>query len=144
MTRDFSRARAVLKLGATKATKAVWLAFALTVLIPVHAQQQPSVQPSKLVRAPMIQSPPRGEVEALPIRGNLFVLFGAGGNITVSVGSDGVLMVDAGTANLADKVLAAIQGLQRDWAGRNEPKTIGWGAETRSSVVDRTRSLYDW
>jgi cyclase len=111
--------------------------LALIVWVPLHAQQQPNLQPSKFVRAPMVQPPPQGEVEALPIRGNLYVLFGAGGNITVSVGSDGVLMVDAGVASMADKVLATIQRLQREWAARNEPKPIGWGAETRSSVVDR-------
>ena len=27
--------------------------------------------------------------------------------------------------------------VQREWSARNEPKPLGWGAETRSSVVDR-------
>ncbi len=112
------------------------LVVTVATLVTVHAQQ-PTIQPSKLVRAPMIQSPPAGEIETLPIRGNLYVLFGAGGNITVSVGTDGVLLVDAGLANMTDKVVAAVQRLQREWAAGNEPKPLGWGAETRSSVVDR-------
>ena len=85
----------------------------------------------------MIQPPPPGEVEVLPIRGNVYAIFGAGGNIVVSVGSDGVLLVDAGRAGMTDKVLAAVQRLQREWPMRNEPKPIGFGAETRSSVADR-------
>jgi glyoxylase-like metal-dependent hydrolase (beta-lactamase superfamily II) len=108
---------------------------ALVVSLPLLAQQR--VQPTKFTRAPMIQGPPPGEVEVLPIRGNLHAIFGAGGNIVVSVGNDGVLLVDAGRAEMTDKVLAAVQRLTRDWAMRNEPKPPGWGAETRSSVADR-------
>jgi glyoxylase-like metal-dependent hydrolase (beta-lactamase superfamily II) len=99
--------------------------------------QLPSVGSSALVRAPMIQSPPAGEIEILPVRGNVFVLLGAGANITASIGPDGVLLVDAGTAAMSDKVVAAVSQLQREWSARNEPKPLGWGAETRSSVASR-------
>jgi glyoxylase-like metal-dependent hydrolase (beta-lactamase superfamily II) len=85
----------------------------------------------------MIQAPPSGEVEILPIRGHVYALFGAGANIVVSVGNDGVMLVDAGRAEMSDKVLAAAQRLQREWVVRNEPPSIGFGAETRSSVADR-------
>jgi len=102
----------------------------------IHGQQR-GVQPSKLARAPMIQPPPPGEIEVLPVRGNIYVLFGAGANIVASVGGDGVLLVDAGSAAMSDKVLAALADVQRDWVRRNEPKALGWGAETRSSVADR-------
>jgi len=107
----------------------------LIVSLPLGAQRD--VQPSKFTRAPMVQSPPSGEVEVLPIRGNVFAIFGAGGNIVVSVGSDGALIVDAGRAEMADKVLAAVRQVQREWAVRNEPRPSGFGAETRSSVADR-------
>jgi glyoxylase-like metal-dependent hydrolase (beta-lactamase superfamily II) len=118
---------------------------ALVVSLPLGAQQRSdtgasrpaSVQPSKFTRAPMIQPPPSGEVEILPIRGHVYALFGAGANIVVSVGNDGVLLVDAGRAEMSDKVLAAVQRLQREWVVRNEPPSIGFGAETRSSVADR-------
>jgi len=111
------------------------LALAAT-SISVQAQQR-TVQPTKFTRAPMIQPPPAGEVEVLPIRGNLFALFGAGSNIVVSVGPDGVMLVDAGKAGMTDKIIAAVQQLSREWVLRNEPKALGWGAETRSSVADR-------
>ena len=39
---------------------------------------------------------PPGEVQVLPVQGNVHVLIGAGGNITVQAGNDGVLMVDTG------------------------------------------------
>src|SRR5687767_5615663 len=109
---------------------------ALVVSLPLGAQQR-TVQPSKFTRAPMTQAPPPGEVEILPVRGNVYAIFGAGANLVVSVGNDGVLLVDAGRADVTDKVLAAVQRLQREWAVRNEPRAIGFGAETRSSVADR-------
>ena len=109
--------------------------MALTALVPLSAQQ--NVQPTRFSRAPMVQPPPAGEVEVLPIRGNLYAIFGAGGNIVASVGPDGVLLVDSGSATMTDKILAAVARLQREWSARNLPKPLGWGAETRSSVADR-------
>ena len=48
------------------------------------------------------------ELHVMPIRGNVFMLVGAGSNVTVSAGVDGMLVVDAGTAAMADKTLAMI------------------------------------
>ncbi len=74
-------------------------------------------------------------VRVLPLRGNVFLLQGAGGNITASVGRDGVLLVDAGSANSTDQVLAAIRQLQQRLDLRDQP--LNFGAETRSSVAAR-------
>ena len=51
------------------------------------------------------------QVQVLPVRGNIYMLAGAGANITVSVGAEGVLLVDSGSAQMSDKVLAAIKQL---------------------------------
>jgi len=74
-------------------------------------------------------------LELLHVRGNIYVLFGAGGNITLSVGPDGVLMVDSGEADKAALVLAAIEQLQRQRDATSDRRGLGWGAETRSTVV---------
>lgn len=119
-------------------TTAWWITAGFAVV--AHAAliaQVPRTAPSPLVNAPMIQPPPAGEIEVLPIRGNIYALLGAGANIVASVGADGVLLVDAGTGELTDEVVAALVQLQREWSVRNEPKPLGWGAETRSSVADR-------
>ena len=100
---------------------------------PLAAQ---NVQPTRLTGAPMIQ-PPAGEIETLQVRDHIYILLGAGGNITVSVGPDGVFMVDSGQAAMTDKVLAAVRQLQREAAARLIPRPLGWGAETRSSAADR-------
>ena len=55
------------------------------------------------------QSGGNAEVRTLKVRGDIYMLAGAGGNITVSVTNSGVLLVDTGLAQNSDKVLAAIQ-----------------------------------
>jgi glyoxylase-like metal-dependent hydrolase (beta-lactamase superfamily II) len=62
---------------------------------------------------PPIPSANDGQVHVLPVRGRVSMLVGAGGNITVQAGDDGVLMVDVGTAAMADKVLAAVRTISR-------------------------------
>ena len=114
----------------------VALGIAIATQTPLIGQS-PTVAPSGLVKAPTIQPPPAGEIEILPVRGNIYALMGAGANIVASVGPDGVLLVDAGTAAMTEKIVAALAQLQREFSARNEPKPLGWGAETRSSVVDR-------
>ncbi|HYO13670.1 MAG TPA: MBL fold metallo-hydrolase [Thermoanaerobaculia bacterium] len=51
------------------------------------------------------------EIKAIPVAGNIHMLQGAGGNIGVSVGKDGILIVDDQFAPLADKIRAALKGL---------------------------------
>src|SRR5688572_13273015 len=62
-------------------------------------------------RAIAAQSPKDGEVHVLPVQGNVYMLIADGSNISVSVGPDGVLMVDTGSAQMSDKVLATIKQL---------------------------------
>ncbi len=50
-----------------------------------------------------------GEVKAVHVQGNVHMIVGAGANIAVQVGEDGVLVVDTGNAGTSDKVLAAIK-----------------------------------
>jgi cyclase len=83
-----------------------------------------------------------GPIKVLPVRGNIYVLMGGGANITLSIGLDGVLMVDSGAADRSDQVLAAIRTVQQ-WV---EAKTFAaappvlYGAETRSSITEARRA----
>jgi cyclase len=49
------------------------------------------------------------ELEVLQVRPNFYMIAGAGGNIAVQVGDDGVVVVDSGSAATADAVLAQIK-----------------------------------
>jgi glyoxylase-like metal-dependent hydrolase (beta-lactamase superfamily II) len=51
----------------------------------------------------------RAEVQTLPVQGNVQLLAGAGGNITVQTGADGVLLVDTSYEQMASKILAALR-----------------------------------
>jgi glyoxylase-like metal-dependent hydrolase (beta-lactamase superfamily II) len=51
------------------------------------------------------------EVKATKVAGNVYMLQGGGGNIGVSVGDDGILIVDDQYAPLADKIKAALKGI---------------------------------
>jgi len=52
-----------------------------------------------------------GDLHILPVRGNIYMLVGAGANVTLSVGSDGILLVDTGSAQMTDKILTTIRQL---------------------------------
>jgi glyoxylase-like metal-dependent hydrolase (beta-lactamase superfamily II) len=51
------------------------------------------------------------EIHVLPVQGNVSMLVGGGGNITIQVGKDGVLLVDTGLADAAPRILAAIRAI---------------------------------
>src|SRR5688500_2388834 len=51
------------------------------------------------------------EIKATKVSGNVYMLEGWGGNIGVSVGPDGILIVDDQYAPLADKIKAALKTL---------------------------------
>jgi len=54
-------------------------------------------------------APADAELHILHVQGNVHMLVGAGGNIALQVGDDGVLLVDTGLAANAEKVVAAIR-----------------------------------
>src|SRR6476469_10345682 len=51
------------------------------------------------------------EIKATKVAGNVYMLEGAGGNIGVSVGEDGILIVDDEFAPLADKIRSSLKTL---------------------------------
>ena len=97
-------------------------AFALTVVAAGLACAQQNQDFSKV------------EIHVLPVQGQVYMLVGQGGNITVQAGTDGVFMVDTMYAPLADKIVAAIRTISKgpiryivdthvhgDHTGGNEP-----------------------
>src|SRR6185295_15015250 len=53
----------------------------------------------------------QAEIETFHVQGNVYMLVGAGANIEVQIGDEGVLVVDTGSAPMREKVLAAIRKL---------------------------------
>lgn len=70
--------------------------------------------PAGTPASPAAADPPAaagGEVEVLPVQGNVYLVAGAGGNIAVQVGPDGVLVVDTGVESMSERLLVAIRRL---------------------------------
>ncbi|HET9943138.1 MAG TPA: hypothetical protein VFR05_07355, partial [Terriglobia bacterium] len=90
------------------------------------------------------QSPKDGEVHVLPVQGNIYMLIADGHNITVSVGSEGVLMVNSGPAQMSDKILAKVREVVNAAVnspvpnrcfGVNCPGTVGWSSPFINGVI---------
>jgi glyoxylase-like metal-dependent hydrolase (beta-lactamase superfamily II) len=82
----------------TKLLTAIAMAGSVGFAVRVHTQQA----------AP---TPGPAQIESLRVGGNVYMLVGAGGNISVQVGDEGVLVVDSGLAQNSAAVLAAIKKL---------------------------------
>lgn len=57
------------------------------------------------------QQPPA--LETLQVQKNVYAIFGAGGNVTVQIGDEGVLLVDAGTTASAEALIAEVRKLSK-------------------------------
>jgi glyoxylase-like metal-dependent hydrolase (beta-lactamase superfamily II) len=68
-----------------------------------------------LARAParQVQNDPHSEIHILQVQGRVYMLVGAGANITVQVGDEAVVLVDAGVPQMSDQVLSAIRTLSQ-------------------------------
>jgi cyclase len=53
----------------------------------------------------------RSGFETIQIRPNVYVIFGAGANVTVHAGEDGLILVDSGSADNAEALLKAVQSI---------------------------------
>ena len=88
------------------------------------------------------------QMKATKVAGNVYMLEGAGGNIGVSVGDDGLLIVDDQFAPLADKIRAALKGiadkklkfiLNTHWHGDHTGGNIVFGPEATIIAHDNVR-----
>jgi len=88
------------------------------------------------------------EIKATKVAGNVYMLEGAGGNIGVSVGDDGLLIVDDQFAPLADKIRAALKGiadkklrfiLNTHWHGDHTGGNVVFGNEATIIAHDNVR-----
>ena len=71
-------------------------------------------------------------LEVVHVRGPVYLLAGAGANITLSAGADGVLLVDSGVAEMSDRIIGAIRQLQRQVTTAELP--LNFGSENRSEL----------
>jgi cyclase len=78
----------------------------IAALAVVSAQGQAG---SNAVPANRTTSSTSGRVHVLPVQKNVYMIVTPDGNVTAQVGSDGVLLVDAGSATVAADIFAAVR-----------------------------------
>ena len=81
--------------------------FVATLAVGLGAQSTDSAA-SRLVQQATAVTPRPDGLDVIQLRPNFYVVAGAGGNIGVQVGPDGIVVVDSGTAERAAAVVAAI------------------------------------
>ena len=90
------------------------------------------------------QSPADGQVHVLPVQGNIYMLVADGTNITASVGEEGVLLVNSGSARMSETILATLNELANAVVtpprtntcfGANCPGVWGWSSPYINSVI---------
>ena len=84
----------------------VGVAVGLSAMAAVEAQQSGGAR-ERLI--PEVAE--TAEIEILPVQGNVSMLIGAGGNVAVQTGPDGVLLVDTKVGAAADRVVEAVRTL---------------------------------
>jgi cyclase len=83
---------------------------ALALVAGVEAQG-PETTASRLVRSARPTASRSDGLDILQLRPNFYLIAGAGGNIGVQVGPDGLVVVDSGSAARASAVVAAVRAL---------------------------------
>src|SRR5436189_4945724 len=84
----------------------VFAALGLSLMFgAAQAQQAPAPPAPPLIDWDKIQ------IKTTDLGNNTYMLAGQGGNITVAVGSDGIIMVDTQFAPLSDKIKAAVKAI---------------------------------
>ncbi len=68
-------------------------------------------QAVQVLRAQQHPSTIAAGLETIQIRPNVYVIFGAGANVTVHVGEDGLVLVDSGSSQMADDLLRALKSI---------------------------------
>ena len=105
----------------------------------------PSSKSANDVAKRLAESSPRdGEVHILPLQGNIYMAVANGTNLTVSIGADGILLVDTGDAKMSDKILASVGQLAsavlanptaNQCFGANCPGKWGWSSPYIGAVI---------
>jgi len=88
--------------------------FSVVVLVAAAAATASLSGQQPVGSIPLAPPPPNltvDGVEVLPVQGQVYMLAGAGANVTLQVGDEGVLVVDSGAAGQSATIVTAIQRL---------------------------------
>lgn len=102
-------------------------------------------EPISRIPPPAPKPAPDGQIHVLPVQGNVYMLVGAGANIAASIGKDGILLVDAGKADMTTKVMSTILDLAKQITSSPRPNhclglyceqtPAGWTSPSLNAVI---------
>jgi glyoxylase-like metal-dependent hydrolase (beta-lactamase superfamily II) len=124
--------------------------FRLTLQDPDAASAPLPLPARRLTTADLAPALPAG-ISAMPVQGNVWMLSGAGANIAASVGREGILLVDTGSAAMQEQTLAAVLELgtqvsaaprPNDCYGLNCPGSpYRWASPSLNAIITRPEPL---
>jgi glyoxylase-like metal-dependent hydrolase (beta-lactamase superfamily II) len=138
------------ELGTRGGAAATYPDFRLTLQDPA-AETAPLPLPARrLTNADVVPAVPEG-ISVLPVQGNIYMLSGAGANIAASVGREGILLVDTGSAEMQEQTLTTVLELgtrvsaapqPNDCYGLNCAKSpYRWASPSLNAVIASTEPL---
>jgi glyoxylase-like metal-dependent hydrolase (beta-lactamase superfamily II) len=89
------------------------VAIFVVATLTLHGQERQSTAAAR---------PTAAELRVIPIRGNVYMISGAGANITASIGKDGVMLVDSGAPSMTDTLLSVVRALDRQVTASGMPQ----------------------
>jgi hypothetical protein len=91
------------------------------------------------------QSPRDGQVHVMPVQGNIYMMVADGTNITASIGPQGVMLVNTGSAEMTEKLRVAVNELASSVAAGARPNQcfgpncsgigFGWSSPYINSII---------
>jgi cyclase len=107
--------------------------------------QEPHSVAAKLPSTPINLNAASSEIKVLPVQGNVYMLVGDGGNIAVSIGRDGILLVDTGVTSMSTKLMSKVLELAtaitsspapNHCVGLHCPGTpYGWSSPSLNAII---------
>src|SRR4029079_754428 len=94
-------------------TKMLRCMIALSLVAYVRADLKVGPYTLLAQQRPAARACDQSALDTVQIRDNVWVIFGAGGNVTVHVGEDGVMLVDSGSEAMAEKTLGAERAMSK-------------------------------
>lgn len=86
------------------------------------------------------------DIKVMPVQGNVYMLVTAYGNITASIGRDGILLVDTGPASMSTKVLSKVLELATAITASPQPNRCvglhcpdspyGWTSPSLNAIIN--------
>jgi glyoxylase-like metal-dependent hydrolase (beta-lactamase superfamily II) len=120
-------------------------ALAAAAVLFTAGPESAQAQQKQKAKAATPASVPDEEIHIQPIQGNIYMLVGAGANVVVSVGRDGILLVDAGSAAMSTKLHATVLQLATALTAAAAPNRcvglhcpqspFGWTSPSLNSII---------